>query len=81
MALSKEDEDYYINFVGASELHCQCDRAVTKLHKINKERELDEWTKALSYATPQMPAFEIILGKVEGLVDSIDKANALLKLI
>lgn len=81
MALSKDDIAYYNEFVGASALHQQCDRAVMQLHKLHRERELDEWTRVLSYATPQMPAFEIILGKVEDLVDSIDKANLILKLI
>lgn len=81
MALSEDDITYFNEFVGASALHQQCDRAVVSLIKVNRERELDEWAKVLSYATPQMPAFEIILGKVEGLVGSIDKANAILKLI
>jgi hypothetical protein len=81
MALSKEDATYFNEFVGASALHQQCERALMQLHKLHRERELDEWTKVLSYATPDMPAFEIILGKVEELVDSIDKANAILKLI
>ena len=81
MVLSEEDIAYFNEFVGASALHQQCDRAVMQLHKLYRERELDEWAKVLSYATPQMPAFEIILGKVEDLVDSIDKANAILKLI
>jgi hypothetical protein len=81
MALSEDDITYYNEFVGASALHQQCERAVITLHKINRERELDEWAEALSYATPEMPAFEIILGKVEGLVNSIDKANLILKLI
>lgn len=81
MALSEEQVTYFNEFVGASALHQQCERALMQLHKLHRERELDEWTKALSYATPDMPAFEIILGKVEDLVDSIDKANAILKLI
>jgi hypothetical protein len=81
VALSEDDITYFNEFVGASALHQQCDRAVVSLIKVNRERELDEWAKVLSYATPQMPAFEIILGKVEGLVGSIDKANAILKLI
>jgi hypothetical protein len=81
MVLPKEDIAYYEEFVGASVLHQQCERAVIVLYKINRERELDEWTKVLAYATPEMPAFEIILGKVEDLVVSIDKANAILKLI
>ena len=81
MELSEDDKLYYEQFVGASALHQQCDRAVITLIKINRERELDEWTKLLSYATPQMPAFEIILGKVEELVGSIAKSNAILKLI
>jgi hypothetical protein len=81
VALSEEDIAYFNEFVGASALHQQCERACMQLQKINRERELDEWTKVLSYATPEMPAFEIILGKVEGLVGSIDKANAILKLI
>jgi len=81
MALSESDIAYYVNFVGASALHQQCDRAVLSLIKVNRERELDEWARVLSYATPDMPAFEIILNKVEDLVDSIDKANAILKLI
>lgn len=81
MVLPEEDITYYEEFVGASALHQQCDRAVITLIKINRERELDEWTKLLSYATPQMPAFEIILGKVEELVGSIAKSNAILKLI
>lgn len=81
MALSEDDKLYYNEFVGASALHQQCERSVITLHKLNRERELDEWTKVLSYATPQMPAFEIILSKVEDLVESIDKANLILKLI
>lgn len=81
MVLSEEVITYYNEFVGASALHQQCERSVITLHKLHRERELDEWTKVLSYATPQMPAFEIILGKVEDLVDSIDKANSILKLI
>lgn len=81
MGLSEEDKLYYTSFVGASPLHCMCDRAVVSLLKLNRERELDEWAEALTYATPDMPAFEIILGKVEDLVDSIDKANSVLKLI
>lgn len=81
MALSEEDVTYFNEFVGASALHQQCERALMQLHKLHRERELDEWTKVLSYATPEMPAFEIILNKVEDLVDSIDKANAILKLI
>lgn len=81
MSLSEKDKLYFNEFVGASALHQQCERALMQLHKLHRERELDEWTKVLSYATPEMPAFEIILGKVEDLVDSIDKANAILKLI
>jgi len=81
MVLSEEDSTYFNEFVGASALHQQCERALMQLQKINRERELDEWAKVLSYATPQMAAFEIILGKIEDLVDSIDKANAILKLI
>ena len=81
MALSEDDITYYNEFVGASALHQQCERTMITFHKINRERELDEWARVLSYATPEMPAFEIILGKVEDLVDSIDKANAILKLI
>lgn len=81
MVLSEEVIAYYNEFVGASVLHQQCERSVITLHKKHRERELDEWTKVLSYATPQMPAFEIILAKVEDLVDSIDKANLILKLI
>lgn len=81
MSLSEEDRLYYTNFVGASPLHCMCDRAVVSLLKLNRERELDEWTRVLSYATPEMPAFELILEKVEDLVSSIDNANSILKLI
>jgi len=81
MALSEEDITYFNEFVGTSALHQQCERALMQLHKLHRERELDEWAKVLSYATPDMPAFEIILGKVEDLVGSIDKANAILKLI
>ena len=81
MVLSEEVITYYNEFVGASALHQQCERSVITLHKLHRERELDEWAEALTYATPQMPAFEIILGKVENLVDSIDKANSILKLI
>jgi len=81
VSLSEKDKLYFNEFVGASALHQQCERALMQLQKINRERELDEWTKALTYATAEMPAFEIILGKVEGLVASIDKANAILKLI
>lgn len=81
MVLPENDIDYYVNFVGASILHQQCDRAVVSLIKVNRERELDEWTRALSYATPDMPAFELIINKIEGLVDSIDRANLILKLI
>lgn len=81
MGLSEDDIAYFNEFVGASALHQQCDRAVVSLIKFNRERELDEWARVLSYATPQMPAFEIILGKVQGLVGSIDKANLILKLI
>ena len=81
MVLSEEDIAYFNEFVGASALHQQCERALMQLHKLHRERELDEWAEALTYATPEMPAFEIILGKVEDLVDSIDKANAILKLI
>ncbi len=81
MALSEEEVLYFNEFVGASALHQQCERALMQLQRINRERELDEWAEVLSYASPQMPAFEIILGKVEDLVDSIDKANLILKLI
>jgi len=81
MVLPEEDITYYEEFVGASVLHQQCERSVIALHKKNKERELDEWAQVLNYATPDMRAFEIILGKVEDLVASIDKANAILKLI
>jgi hypothetical protein len=81
VGLSEDDIAYFNEFVGASALHQQCDRAVVSLIKFNRERELDEWARVLSYATPQMPAFEIILGKVQGLVGSIDKANLILKLI
>lgn len=81
MVLPEEVIAYYNEFVGASALHQQCDRSVITLHKMQRERELDEWAEALTYATPEMPAFEIILGKVEDLVDSIDKANLILKLI
>jgi len=81
MAMSEEDITYFNEFVGTSALHQQCERALMQLHKLHRERELDEWAEALTYATPEMPAFEIILGKVEDLVGSIDKANAILKLI
>jgi hypothetical protein len=81
MVLSDDDIAYYQEFVGASALHQQCDRAVMQLHILHKEKELDEWTRILTYATPDMPAFEIILKKVEDLVAYIDKANAILKLI
>lgn len=45
--------------------------ALLKLKNFHDEQELKDWQKALSFATPEMEAFDKLLDKVEELINNI----------
>ena len=53
------------------DLELECFLAVVNLRKANCQRELTQYQKVLSYATPDMEAFDILLKVVEQLVSEL----------
>lgn len=45
--------------------------SVVKVRLVHSQIELSQYQKALSFATPEMEAFDILLNKVEELVNDI----------
>lgn len=53
------------------DLELEAYSAVLKFRKQYDTRELEVWQRVLTFASPEMEAFEIILSKVEELLLSI----------
>jgi hypothetical protein len=53
------------------DLETQAFEAVVKVKLVHNQIDLAQYQKALSYATPEMEAFEILLKRVEELVSDI----------
>ena len=76
--MKQEDIDY---FKGLPYLHREAVRVSVNVNRLHYKRELDDYSKALTYATPEMEAFEILLGKVDCLMQSIKSCDIILKAI
>ena len=76
--MNQEDIDY---FRGLSSLHRDAVRVSMNVNKLQYKRELDDYSKALSYASPDMEAFEILLTIVDNLMESIKNCDIILKAI
>jgi hypothetical protein len=74
--MEQEDIDY---FKGLPYLHSEAVRVSVNVNRLHYQRELGDYTKALSYATPEMEAFEILLDKVDCLMQSIKNCDIILK--
>ena len=74
--MKQEDIDY---FKGLPYLHSEAVRVSVNVNRLHYQRELGEYTKALNYATPEMGAFEILLDKVDCLMQSIKNCDIILK--
>jgi hypothetical protein len=74
--MNQEDIDY---FRGLPSLHRDAVRVSMNVNKLHYKRELDDYSKALSYASPDMEAFEILLKQVGGLMESIKNCDIILK--
>jgi hypothetical protein len=74
--MNQEEIDY---FKGLPYLHSEAVRVSVNVNRLHYLRELGEYTKALSYATPEMEAFEILLDKVGCLMQSIKNCDIILK--
>ena len=74
--MNQEDIDY---FKGLPHLHREAVRVSMNVNKLYYKRELDDYSKALSYASPDMEAFEILLKQVDGLMQSIKNCDIILK--
>jgi hypothetical protein len=76
--MNQEDIDY---FRGLPSLHRDAVRVSMAVNKLQYKRELDDYSKALSYATPDMEAFEILLTIVDNIMESIKNCDIILKAI
>jgi hypothetical protein len=74
--MNQEEIDY---FKGLPYLHSEAVRVSVNVNRLHYQRELGEYTKALSYATPEMESFEILLDKVDCLMQSIKNCDIILK--
>jgi hypothetical protein len=74
--MNQEDIDY---FKGLPYLHREAVRVSMNVNKLHYKRELDDYSKALSYASPDMESFEILLKQVDGLMESIKNCDIILK--
>jgi hypothetical protein len=74
--MKQEDIDY---FKGLPFLHSEAVRVSVNVNRLHYQRELGDYTKALSHATPEMEAFEILLDKVDCLMQSIKNCDIILK--
>ena len=76
--MTQDDIDY---FKDIPPLHKEAVKVSMNVNRLHYQRELDDYSKALSYATPDMEAFEILLRKVDDLVQSIKNCDIILKAI
>lgn len=76
--MNQEDIDY---FKGIPPLHKKAVVATTNLHKSNYQRELDQYSKALSYASVDSEHFPILLSKVEEYFNKIKNCETILKAV
>ena len=74
--MNQEDIDY---FRGLPSLHREAVRVSMNVNKLHYKRELDDYSKALSYATPDMEAFDLLLREVDSLMQSIKNCDIILK--
>jgi hypothetical protein len=74
--MKQEDIDY---FKGLPFLHREAVRVSVNVNRLHYQRELNDYTKALSYATPEMEAFEVLLKEVDCLMQSIKNCDIILK--
>jgi len=74
--MNQEDIDY---FKGLPSLHREAVRVSMNVNKLHYKRELDDYSKALSYATPDMEAFDLLLREVDSLMQSIKNCDIILK--
>lgn len=76
--MTQDDIDYFRDI---PPLHKEAVRVSINVNRLYYQRELDDYSTALSYATPDMEAFEILLRKVDDLVQSIRNCDIILKAI
>jgi len=57
--------------VSMNPLHAEAHLAVCKLRKLYLERELAQYQKALTFATPEMSSFDLLLTEIEDIVGQI----------
>ena len=76
--MTQDDIDY---FKDITPLHRDAVRVSMNVNRLYYQRELDDYSKALCYASPEMEAFEILLSKVDDLVQSIKNCDIILKAI
>jgi len=63
------------------DLETEAYRAILNLKNYHDKIELETWKKLLTYASPEMEAFEIILSKVDELLENIKLRDQELKQI
>jgi hypothetical protein len=61
------------------ELHRRAVDVSVNLNKLHYKRELDDYSKALSYAQPEMECFDTLLSKVEEFTNKIKNCDIILK--
>ena len=76
--MRQEDID---EFKGLPHLHREAVKVSMNVNRLHYKRELDDYSKALSYATPDMEAFDILLREVDSLMQSIKNCDIILKAI
>lgn len=76
--MDSSDIEYFKNI---PPLHKKAVDVTVNLNKLQYKRELDDYTKALSYAQPDMECFDILLRKVEEYTNRIKDCNIILKAI
>lgn len=76
--MTKEDIDY---FRGIPLLQKKVIVATTNIHKSNYHKELDDYTKALSYAPADSEHLPTLLAMVEELSNKIKNCETILKAV
>lgn len=57
--------------VAMTNLHAECHLAILKVKKIHYEIELKDYERVMRYASPEMEAFDIIIGIIEKIINKI----------
>jgi hypothetical protein len=67
------------HFFRIMDLNEQALRVVLNVRKVHFEIDLQQYQKVIKYAEPSMPAFELLIGEIEYLVENIRSIEEELK--